>query len=116
VASRPERLEKDLENVKVLASLLEEQASQLRAYKPPTPTADKANGEVQQHDASESNGDAKMASPMEEDDTEPSERGSDAVERRIEKVMVDLKEQGLVDLDDEKAVHATKVASVNLVV
>lgn len=57
-----------------------------------------------------------MASPMEEDDTEPGERGSDAVERRIEKVMIDLKEQGLVDLDDEKAVPATKVASVNLVV
>jgi len=50
-----------------------------------------------------------MASPMEEDDPEPNERGSDAVERRIEKVMVDLKGQGLVDPDDENAVHAKKV-------
>lgn len=45
----------------------------------------------------------------EDDDTEPKERGSDAVERRIEKCMADLRDQGLVDVNDEKVYEAKKV-------
>lgn len=104
VASRPDRLEKDLENVKLLASLLEEQAAKLRAYKPYT-IGEKVNGSV-----SDSNGDTLMASP-EEDDPEPKERGSDAVEKRIDKTMMDLKDQGLVDVSDEKSYHMRKVGT-----
>jgi hypothetical protein len=99
-------LEKDLENAKVLASLLEEQAAKLRAYQPSTTSGEKANGGV-----SDSNGDATMASP-EDDDPEPKERGTDAVERRIDKIMTDLKDQGLVNVSDEKAYHMKKVGIV----
>lgn len=105
VASRPERMEKDLENAKILASRLEEQAAMLRAFRPSSST-EKANGDA--HISSENNGDAPMASP-EEYEAEPKERGSDAIERRIAKVMVDLRDQGLVDVNDEKAYHAKKV-------
>lgn len=108
VASRPERLEKDLENAKILASTLEEQAATLRAFNP-APSSEKANGDA--HASSESNSDATMNSP-EDDDPEPKERGVDAVERRIEKVMADMKDQGLIDVNDEKAYHAKKVGHI----
>jgi len=107
VASRPERLEKDLENAKILASTLEGEAATLRAFNPVP--SEKANGDA--HASSESNGDATMDSP-EDDDPEPKERGVDAVERRIEKVMADMKDQGLIDVNDEKAYHAKKVSHI----
>ena len=104
VASRPERLEKDLQNVKVLAGMLEQQAANLRALKlsdlKPSSTA-KQDGEPAQNDAD-------MAAP-EEEDPEPKENGSDAVERRVEKVLSDLREQGLVDVNDEKTYEEKKV-------
>lgn len=107
VASRPERLEKDLQNVKVLAGILEQQAASLRALKladlKSTSTA-KPEGE----DAKPTQSDADMNSP-EEEDPEPKESGSDAVERRVEKVLSDLREQGLVDVNDEKAYEEKKV-------
>jgi hypothetical protein len=51
-----------------------------------------------------------MAGPDTEEEEEPSERGSDAVDRRIEKIMSDLREQNLVDINDEKAYEAKKVS------
>jgi len=52
-----------------------------------------------------------MAPPdMEDEEPEPLERGSIAVERRIEKIMADLRDQGLVDINDEKAYEETKTA------
>jgi hypothetical protein len=107
VASRPERLEKDLENAKILASTLEEQAATLRAFKPAAPPSEKANGDA--HASSESNGDATMNPPEDDDDPEPKEGGVDAVERRIEKVMADMRDQALIDINDEKSYHAKKV-------
>jgi hypothetical protein len=99
-------LEKDLENIKILASRLEEQAATLRTFKPLVPSTEKANGDA--HAPSESNGDATMTSP-EDDEPGPKERGSDAVERRIEKVMTDMRDQASVDINDEKTYHAEKV-------
>lgn len=104
VASRPERLEKDLDNVKILAAILEEQAAKLRAHRAEVP--EKENSEVKPEEET----DAPM-SAVDEDEEEPRERGSDAVERRIEKVMADMKDQGLVDVNDEKAYHAKKASS-----
>ncbi|KAF9526311.1 hypothetical protein CPB83DRAFT_858152 [Crepidotus variabilis] len=102
VANRPERLEKDLENVKILATLLEEQAAKLRAYKHVAP--EKTNDES----SAEEPVDVPILE-VEEEEEEPKERGSDAVERRIEKVLADMKDQGLVDVNDEKAYQAKKV-------
>ena len=109
VASRPERLEKDLKNAKVLASTLEEQAATLRVFKPPAASSEKANGDAQV--SSESNGDSTM-NPPEDDEPDPKARGVDAVERRIEKVMVDMRDQALIDINDEKAYHAKKVSDI----
>lgn len=86
-ASRPDRLTQDLANVKALAVLLEDEAAKLRALKvedsPYIPSGD--------------------------EDEEIPERGSDAVERRAEKIMSDLREQGTVDLNDENAYEIKKV-------
>lgn len=48
---------------------------------------------------------------MAEDEEEPSERGSDAVERRAEKIMADLREQNLIDPNNENAYENKKVRS-----
>ena len=110
VASRPDRLAKDLANAKTLATLLEDEAAKLRSVKLPLPQPTFTNGDdavVKKEDS-----DATMAAPDEEDEeSEPKERGSDAVERRIEKVMVDLREEGVIDVDDEKAYEEKKVCS-----
>ena len=108
VASRPDRLAKDLANAKTLATLLEDEATKLRSVKLPLPQPASTNGddaEVIKEDP-----DAIMVVPDEEDEeSEPRERGSDAVERRIEKVMADLREQGVIDVNDEKAYEEKKV-------
>ena len=109
VASRPDRLAKDLANAKTLATLLEDEAAKLRSVKLPLPQPASTNGDdagVKKEDS-----DATMAAPDEEEESEPRERGSDAVERRIEKVMADLREQGVIDENDEKAYEEKKVCS-----
>ena len=110
VASRPDRLAKDLANAKTLATLLEDEAAKLRSVKLPLPQPTFANGDdvaVKEEDS-----DATMAAPDEEDEeSEPKERGSDAVERRIEKLVADLCEQGVIDVNDEKAYEEKKVCS-----
>jgi hypothetical protein len=110
VASRPDRLAKDLANAKTLATLLEDEAAKLRSVKLPLPPPAFTNGDdtgVKKEDS-----DVTMTVPDEEDEeSEPKERGSDAVERRIEKVMADLREQGVIDVNDEKAYEEKKVCS-----
>ena len=132
VASRPDRLAKDLQNVKLLATILEDQAAELRAFKPPPPATapvpagsgdQDGTGGAGEEGAVSSNGtakpeeqDAEMAAPdggsTAEEEEEPKERGSDAVERRIEKLISDMRDQGLVDVNDEKAFQEKKVGSV----
>lgn len=121
VASRPERMEKDLANAKKLASILEEEAAKLRVAKvlPAGATPSMASGSAEgaekkdgeNDDGKSAQDDANMADVQleSEPEEEPKERGSDAVDRRVEKVMADLKEQGLVDVNDEKAYEERKV-------
>jgi uncharacterized protein YdhG (YjbR/CyaY superfamily) len=49
-----------------------------------------------------------MASP-DDHELEPKESGTDAVERRIEKVMAEMRDQSLIDINDEKTYHEKKV-------
>ena len=106
VASRPDRLVKDLVNVKILAGILENEATSLRrlnTVKDPTTTEGAPNEEnttdsITNHDAD-----------IDPDDPDPKERGSDAVDRRTEKVMGDLRDQNLVDIQNEKAYELKKV-------
>jgi len=106
-ASRPERLEKDLGNVKTLTIRLEMEAAKLRAMKrSQLNMKPKVNGEAKPEE------DAITAPPeesVEEEDPEPRECGSEAVERRVEKIMVDLREQGLVDVNNEREYIEKKV-------
>lgn len=110
VASKPDRLVKDLANAKALALTLEAEHDNLRKMKfePKTDingTSEEANGTVEQQDA------PMATTDVDEEDPEPRERGSDAVERRIEKVMADLREQNAIDFGDEKAVEDRRVRS-----
>jgi hypothetical protein len=131
VASRPDRLAKDLQNVKLLATILEDQAAELRAFKPPPASVSVPAGSSDQNGTAGPgeegvvNGnpkaeeqDAEMTAPDQEgggatveEEEEPKERGSDAVERRIEKFISDMRDQGLVDVNDEKAFKEKKVGS-----
>ncbi|KAF8883425.1 hypothetical protein BD779DRAFT_1612279 [Infundibulicybe gibba] len=114
VASKPERLEKDLANARILAGLLEEEAFRLRKAKVTPVAPPNADGA----DVSDVQGDTVMAAPDAEDiedNAEPLERGSDAVERRIQKLMEDLREQGLIDPENEKPYEEKKtVVSLDL--
>jgi hypothetical protein len=104
VASKPDRLAKDLRQAKALVSILEAEAATLRKakVKKPQPKDDHII-----EDGRESTD--MIAGIMEEDEPEPKENGSDAVERRIEKIMTDLREQGHVDGNDKNAYEARKV-------
>ncbi|KZT72714.1 hypothetical protein DAEQUDRAFT_722875 [Daedalea quercina L-15889] len=97
VASKPDRIAKDLANAKTLAAILEEEYETLRKLKI---QPKKENG----GDANGASADVAMADTAgaSDEDPEPKERGSEAVERRIEKVMADLRDQGLVEQADEK--------------
>jgi len=100
VASKPDRLRKDLANAKDLAGILEDEAAKLRPLKLP-PAGAKLDGQAE---------DQMMApSDAEDDDPEPKEIGSEAVERRVEKVMSELRDRSLVDVNDEKAYEEKKV-------
>jgi hypothetical protein len=116
VASKPDRLEKDLANARILAGLLEDEAAALRKTKitilAKDPAIEGVEGDNGQTERKEDISMADNEAPGEsDDDDEPKERGSEAVERRIEKIMVDIRDQGLVDLNDEKALQARKVSS-----
>lgn len=103
VASRPARLAKDLASARLLASMLEDQAAALRQLKVKKPQPPKPEG-------STAGEDEPMPEPeYDEEDEEPRERGTDAVERRIDAVMQTLQEQGLVDSSNEKAYEEKKV-------
>ena len=104
VASRPDRIEKDLTNVKILTSILEEEHATL--FKP---SASCTGG-----DSVEANGGARPEDVgMQADNEEDSmlrEAGSEAVERRIEKLMGELRDQGV----DEKVLEAKKVSRLGV--
>ncbi|KAJ2923984.1 hypothetical protein H1R20_g13116, partial [Candolleomyces eurysporus] len=109
VASRPERLEKDLGNAKKLAAILEDDAARLRIAKVQPAGSSTATTKTGEEDTQ---GDTSMSSAVEaaveEDEPEPKENGSEAVERRIEKVMSELRDQGLVDVNNEKEYEERK--------
>ncbi|KAI6128407.1 hypothetical protein EDD16DRAFT_1548420 [Pisolithus croceorrhizus] len=79
VASKPDRIEKDLANAKVLASILEDEASALRKSLPPS-----AGG-----DGMDTNGDGDTHAGN-EDDPEPNEGGSQALHEQGPVISLDL--------------------------
>lgn len=112
VASKPDRLQKDLANAKTLVTMLEEEAAVLRQTKATkkeykNTSTESESGKTEEQPDVLMNSDGPDDS---EDDPEPREKGSEAVERRIDKVMADLRDQGLVDINDEKAYDTMKVS------
>jgi hypothetical protein len=104
---------KDLANIKILTGLLEEEYERVR--KPPREkkvetdgaTEEGANGSVPQEDTI-------MAEPPQRTDSdaedEPREKSGDVVERRIKKIMAELRESGTVDPDDEQEFDRRRVS------
>ncbi len=105
VASKPDRVAKDLANAKTLAVKLEDEAAKLRQLR----IESQANGTTGPDGLEQA--DSHMTDTNEDnEEPEPKERGSEAVERRVEKVMADLRDQGLIDLSNEKAVEEKRVS------
>ncbi|KAI0693827.1 hypothetical protein BC835DRAFT_1352352 [Cytidiella melzeri] len=101
VASKPDRMAKDLANARMLATRLEDEAASLRQLQ----TRSNTNGTTDNADGLEQP-DTHMSDANEDhEDPEPKERGSEAVERRVEKIMADLRDQGLLDANNEKAME-----------
>ena len=88
VANKPERIAKDLEQVKALVKLLEAEYDQVRVYKEEKSTESNEDSTVK---VEESMNDDSLEQ-IDEEMTEPGERGSDAVERRIEKIRAEMPE------------------------
>ena len=111
MASRPDRLQIDLANVKALALALEDEAAKLRQLSPEKPRKPVVENEGDGDAEGKESGDAVMAdADGTEEETEPAERGSEAVERKVNKLMDDFVQQGLIDPADRKAYEAKKVS------
>lgn len=120
VASRPDRIAKDLGQAKKLVSILEDEYERVRKFKMQKPAkdgsaegapVDDSTGEGADGDALISpDNDVLMADALVEDD-EPRERGSEAVERRIEKLISELPEPGT---ETEKQAYETKKNTIAL--
>lgn len=98
VANRPGRIEKDLANVKLLASILEDECVALFKSSSTGGNSIETNGGTRLEDVG--------VQADHEDDPMPKEPGSEAVERRIEKLVRELRDQGV----DEKVSEAKKVS------
>jgi len=111
VASRPDRLAKDLASAKTLVSLLEDEYDRIRRPPPPDyPTPQ--DGSAEPSVPSGSTEDTLMVDgslDQDPDEDAPKSRGSEAVERRIEKLISELKDSGAVDVMSEREFEAKKV-------
>lgn len=87
VSSKPGRIVKDLEQAKQLVALQEAEAERLRLFTAEGSTPPAANNEANDNDASVPSEIERAAAVVDE---EPKENGSDAVERRIAKLVEDL--------------------------
>lgn len=116
IASRPDRIEKDLEQVKKLASILEIEHERVRLYKPEPAST---NGNIID-ETSAGKTTAEDEQPVEDvlmrdalaDEEEPREKGSDAVERRIAGLVSGLPEP--TSEVEAKALEHKKVSNIVL--
>ena len=114
VASRPDRLAKDLASARTLASLLEDEYDRIRRP-PPREDAPSQNDPSDPAAPSGPTDDTPMEDcSLEQDPDEdgPKSRGSEAVERRIEKVTSELKESGAVGVMNEREFEAKKASFI----
>ena len=110
IASRPDRLAKDLASAKELAKLLEEEYDRIR--RPTTRDPPPQDGSSEPNVPSEPPEDTLMGDGSlgeDPDEDAPKSRGSEAVEQRIEKVISELKESDAVGVMSEREFEAKKV-------
>ena len=110
VASRPDRLAKDLASAKTLASLLEDEYDRIR--RPPTRDLPPQDGTSEPNVPPEPAEDTLMSDgSLDEDPDEdaPKSSGNEAVEQRIEKFISELKESDAVGVMREREFGAKKV-------
>lgn len=100
-ASTPERLERDLQQAKQLAAILEDEYAVLRQLKDgaPEPKIEENKKHFHSKDADVAMADEGAAEPEavakgEEADPGPLEKGTEAVERRIEKLVEEMQVEG----------------------
>ena len=116
VAGRPDRLAKDLASAKTLASLLEDEYDRIRRPPPREDTLSQ-NDSVDPAAQSGLTNDTPMADcslDQDLDEDAPKSRGSEAVERRIEKVISELRESSPVDVTNEREFEAKKASFTHL--
>lgn len=119
-ASRPERIAIDLANVRALAAKLDADYRHVRhlPVRPAETGEDWEKATMEEWATKKEGGvdgaeDAKMDGVEgEEEDPLPAESGAEAVEKRVEVVMADLKEAGKVDEADPKAYELKKVCTI----
>ena len=85
--------------------MLEEQAAGLRRLNL------KAEELPKEGDAEATNGHDTHSETGLEEEADPPESASEAVERRVEKIMSDIREQNLIDVNDDKAFEDRKVCN-----
>ena len=116
VASTPQRIEKDLQQIKQLAVLLEDEYATLRRLKEGAP--EPKTEDIRSHGADGEQADVVMADPATngtdvnglteaEPELEPLDKGSEAVDRRVEKLVAEMQAQR--EIAEESGVESTMI-------
>lgn len=110
VASRPDRIEKDLAQVRRLAAVLEDEYERVRTFRPEPPVVQSEGTEGSEQPEPED----VLTRDASAEDEPPPEKGSDAVERRIERLIAELPSPE--NEEEEKALEVKKVSLAGLFV
>lgn len=93
VASKPDRIAKDLTNARRLVGLLEEEYERVRTFKPSSVVFPPVSAGTEDEPRNETRDISMLEAPgADEDDEEPNEKGSVAIERRLLKLASDYPE------------------------
>lgn len=120
VASRPARIEKDLAQVKQLVAILEAESAKLRRFAPPKSALPTSKDAKEPNGVKKEEADGDRPEEVKEEDIDladesqiepdPPETGSEAIERRVEKIVSELQEhQTPAELDSGVGFDTKKV-------
>ncbi|KZT35530.1 hypothetical protein SISSUDRAFT_1025265 [Sistotremastrum suecicum HHB10207 ss-3] len=121
VASRPARIEKDLAQVKQLVAILEAESAKLRRFAPPKSALPTSKDAKEPNGVKKEEADGDRPEEVKEEDIDladesqiepdPPETGSEAIERRVEKIVSELQEhQTPAELDSGVGFDTKKAA------
>ncbi|KAI0939663.1 hypothetical protein AcV5_001002 [Taiwanofungus camphoratus] len=108
VASKPDRLAKDLQQARWLSSRLQEEYRGLRTVRVEQKKQSSGDDSEEKNEEQPDIVMTDAADDEDDDHIDPKEIGSDVIVRRVEKIMADMRDRGLVDANDEKAVAEKK--------